>query len=445
MSRTINIPKMDGNGDRTMDADTLVRVEHLGKKFCRNLKRSLFYGMCDIGSELLASSRKQVKLRKGEFWALDDVSFEIKRGELVGLIGPNGAGKTTILKLLTGLIKPDKGSVTIRGSIQALIALGAGFNPILTGRENIYINGAILGFSKKEIDGMVDEIVAFSEIGEFIDMPVQSYSSGMHVRLGFAVAVNLKPDILIVDEVLAVGDASFRRKARNKMMELLYSGISVLFVSHNMATVTAITTRCIYLNKGKAVAQGPSDEVTSLYLRDAISGNMKQMAASPSRYMESAYLTIPAVFMLEDVVFTDAEGREKYEFHTYETINIRFGVKFLELCSNMSFALSVRTQVDDVVVGGSRFIPDNNEYSGEVMVECGLLSNRFREGVYNVGFYVAKADGGSLFKSNSVKSFSILADMRLIEAAGSSQGLMALDAGWNVNDKGEKNARSVKN
>lgn len=428
------------------DTETLVKVENLSKRFCRNLKRSLFYGMRDIGSELMASSRKKVKLRKGEFWALEDVDFEIKKGELVGLIGANGAGKTTILKLLSGLIKPDKGTISIRGKIQALIALGAGFNPILTGRENIYINGAILGFSKKEVDVMLDDILEFSEIGEFIDMPVQSYSSGMHIRLGFAVAVNLKPDILIVDEVLAVGDASFRRKARQKMMELLHSGISVLFVSHNMATVNAITSRCIYLKKGKIEAIGPSDEVTSLYLRDAISKNRKDQPGEEISYMESAYLTIPDVFVLKNVRILNNAGKEMYDFHTYDTIKIVFEVDFKEKSKNMAFSLGVRTQMDDVVVSHSRIVPaGDNDYEGHVIVECEIDANRFREGVYNIGFYVAGADGGSLFKSNNVKSFSILADMNTIAASGSSQGLMVLDASWSVNGRLEKMSADVKN
>ena len=160
-------------------------------------------------------------LRDGEFWAVNDVSFELRRGECLGLIGHNGAGKTTLLKMLNGLIKPDAGSITIRGRVGALIALGAGFNPILTGRENIYINGSVLGLSKKEIDGKIDEIIDFAEIGEFIDSPVQNYSSGMSVRLGFSIASSLSPDVLILDEVLAVGDIGFVIKCLNRVRQLL--------------------------------------------------------------------------------------------------------------------------------------------------------------------------------------------------------------------------------
>ena len=192
-----------------MKNDVLVKVEGVSKKFCRNLKRSLWYGVKDISSELFGST-KNSQLRPKEFWAVDDVSFELKRGECLGLIGHNGAGKSTLLKMLNGLIKPDKGKITMKGRIGALIELGAGFNPILTGRENIYNNGAVLGFSKKEIDAKFDAIIEFAEIDDFIDTPVQNYSSGMKVRLGFAVAAQMEPDVLIIDEVLAVGDVGFR-------------------------------------------------------------------------------------------------------------------------------------------------------------------------------------------------------------------------------------------
>ncbi|MCP4157974.1 MAG: ABC transporter ATP-binding protein, partial [bacterium] len=337
------------------ESETLVKVDNLGKKFCRKLKRSLWYGVKDIFGELLGHKRADAKLRKDEFWALHGVDFEIKKGELVGLIGANGAGKTTLLKLLSGLIKPDSGEITIHGKIQALIALGAGFNPVLTGRENIYVNGAILGISKKKMDGLMEEILAFSEIGEFIDMPVRSYSSGMHVRLGFAVAVNLKPDILIVDEVLAVGDAAFRRKARNKMMELLHSGISVLFVSHNMALVSSLTSRCIYLDHGRVVAVGPSDEITSQYISDSMKrAQPKQMEIHAANwYMNSAYVTVPDAFALKNVQLT-AAGEEAAEFKTYDNIEVTFEVELLKEMKDVTFAFSVRDQVDDVVVSASK-------------------------------------------------------------------------------------------
>lgn len=236
------------------DSDILVKVENVGKVFCRDLKRSLFYGLKDSVKDLLGgpyrnSPSTERLLRKGEFWANKGVSFELRRGECLGLIGHNGAGKTTLLKMLNGLIKPDTGRIEMRGRTGALIALGAGFNPILTGRENIYINGSVLGFSKKEIDERIDEIIEFSEIREFIDSPVQTYSSGMQVRLGFAVASAMEPDILILDEVLAVGDTGYVVKCINRVRELAQK-CAVIFVSHQMQYVSNFCTRVIVMDRG---------------------------------------------------------------------------------------------------------------------------------------------------------------------------------------------------
>lgn len=234
--------------------DVLIKVENVSKKFAIDLKRSLYYGVKDVLWRVGGKERKN-ELRKSEFWAVKNISFEVKRGECLALIGHNGAGKSTLLKMLNGLINPDEGSITMRGKVGALIELGAGFNPILTGRENIYNNAAVMGFSKKEVDAKFDEIVTFSEIGEFLDMPVQNYSSGMKVRLGFAVAAQMEPDILLIDEVLAVGDVGFRIKCMNRIQELL-KHCAVIFVSHSMTQITTVCTRIILLNKGQAEFEG---------------------------------------------------------------------------------------------------------------------------------------------------------------------------------------------
>ena len=232
-------------------AETLIKVEGLSKKFCRDLKKSMWYGMQDIGRELTGSrhGNKDV-LRAEEFWAAKDISFELRRGECLGLIGHNGAGKTTLLRMLNGLIKPDQGLIEIRGKVGALIALGAGFNPILTGRENIYINAAVLGMSKQYVDSRIDEIIDFAELREFINAPVQSYSSGMSVRLGFAIAVILiEPDILLLDEVLAVGDIGFTIKCLNAVRRMTNES-AVVFVSHNMQQISAFCTRVMLMSQG---------------------------------------------------------------------------------------------------------------------------------------------------------------------------------------------------
>jgi lipopolysaccharide transport system ATP-binding protein len=232
------------------DTDTLVRVENVSKKFCCDLKKSLWYGMKDLTFELMGRPNKdRQKLRSKEFWAVKDVNFELRRGECLGLIGKNGAGKTTLLRMLNGLIKPDRGRIEMRGKIGALIALGAGFNPLLTGRENICVNAAVLGLKKKELVRKFDEIVDFAELDNFIDAPVQSYSSGMTVRLGFAVATVLDPDILILDEVLAVGDASFRDKCYHRIASIRKRA-AVIFVSHNMEQIARTATLALLLKNG---------------------------------------------------------------------------------------------------------------------------------------------------------------------------------------------------
>ncbi len=246
-------------------SDTLITVEHVSKKFCSNLKQSLWYGVKDLGTELLGKSHNSENLRKNEFWAVRDVSLSVDRGETVGMIGHNGAGKTTILRMLNGLIKPDQGMIKIQGRMQALIALGAGFNPVLTGRENIQINASILGFSNKHINRLFDQIVDFSGLEEYIDMPVQSYSSGMVVRLGFSVAAHLEPDILLVDEVLAVGDLAFKTKCQVRIQELRNSGVAIILVSHNLHTISHICNRAITFEKGRVIFEGDTEKAIDAY------------------------------------------------------------------------------------------------------------------------------------------------------------------------------------
>jgi lipopolysaccharide transport system ATP-binding protein len=233
-----------------MSDEVLVQVENVSKKFCRDLKRSLWYGVKDIASEVFGQTSDNECLRKDEFWAVRDVSFELRRGECLGLIGHNGAGKSTLLKMLNGLIKPDRGRITINGRVGALIELGAGFNPILTGRENVYINGQILGFTKKEIDDKFGSIVEFAEVTDFIDTPVQNFSSGMKVRLGFAVAAQMEPDVLLIDEVLAVGDTGFKIKCYNALADLM-SNTAVVFVSHAMPQVARVSNKILLLSNGQ--------------------------------------------------------------------------------------------------------------------------------------------------------------------------------------------------
>ena len=260
-----------------MEQDVLLEVDRVSKKYCRSLKRSLWYGARDIASEVLASNRSTQALRRDEFWAVNDVSFSLRRGECVGLIGHNGAGKTSLLKMLNGLIKPDRGRIRIAGRVGALIALGAGFNPILSGRENIYVNGAVLGMTKREIDAQLDDIIDFAELREFIDAPVQSYSSGMAVRLGFAVATAVEPDVLLLDEVLAVGDTSFRHKCYSRVSRLL-SHAAVILVSHTMEYIGHLCSRVVLMRDGTARHFADPAAGIAAYLEEA--GERPQPAQS---------------------------------------------------------------------------------------------------------------------------------------------------------------------
>ncbi len=234
--------------------EILVKVQNVSKKFSLDLKTSLKYGAVDILRSTFGMKTSK-ELRPHEFWAVKDISFELRRGECIGLIGHNGAGKSTLLKILNGLYAPDKGQITMKGKVGALIELGAGFNPILTGRENIYNNASILGFTRKEVEEKMQSIIDFAEIDQFLDMPVQNYSSGMKVRLGFAVAAHLEPDILIIDEVLAVGDLGFTFKCLSKIDHLLPT-TAIIFVSHSMPMISRICNEIILMDRGMAEYKG---------------------------------------------------------------------------------------------------------------------------------------------------------------------------------------------
>jgi len=258
-------------------AHIAVRVQNLSKEYrlgrpatnqmLREALSNAIYAPFHAVGRLLAGQRSR---DRGTLWALRNVSFEVTRGEIVGIIGPNGAGKSTLLKILSRITEPTTGRVEIHGRVGSLLEVGTGFHPELTGRENVYLSGTFLGMKKAEIDRKLDEILAFSEIEKFADTPVKHYSSGMYVRLAFGVAAHLEPEILIVDEVLAVGDAAFQRKCLNKMEDVRQHGRTVLFVSHNMSAVTRLCQRAILIAGGCIQQDGPAPEVTSAYLLSSL-------------------------------------------------------------------------------------------------------------------------------------------------------------------------------
>jgi ABC-type polysaccharide/polyol phosphate transport system ATPase subunit len=243
-----------------------VRVQQVSKRFRRGeLHDSLRDLFPALARRLTGQTQKSTAVAR-EFWALQDVSFEVPRGQAFGIIGANGAGKSTMLKLISRIMKPTMGTIELNGRVSALIEVSAGFHADLTGRENIYLNGTILGMSRREIDAKFDEIVAFSGLEEFLDTPVKRYSSGMYARLGFAVAAHVNPDVLIVDEVLSVGDYIFQRKCVERMKQVIRGGATVLFVSHNLKSVAEFCHRCLLLEHGRAVMIGPVEEVIPTYL-----------------------------------------------------------------------------------------------------------------------------------------------------------------------------------
>ena len=266
-----------------MSSEIAIRSEGLSKQY-RIGEQERYKALRDVLTDAAAAPFRRLrsvvrngKSRNGDgsgnrdshVWALDDVSFEVKRGEVVGIIGRNGAGKSTLLKILSRITKPTKGCAEVRGRVGSLLEVGTGFHPELTGRENIYLNGAILGMRKAEIDRKFDEIVAFAEVEKFIDTPVKRYSSGMHVRLAFAVAAHMETEILLVDEVLAVGDAEFQKKCLGKMGDVAKLGRTVIFVSHDMSAIQLLCSEAIRLSAGKIVGSGPTKEQVEFYLKAA--------------------------------------------------------------------------------------------------------------------------------------------------------------------------------
>ncbi|CDA80633.1 putative uncharacterized protein [Clostridium sp. CAG:594] len=242
----------------------MIKIENVSMKF--NLEIEKDFSMKQAFVNLFTKKKK--KKKNEDFWALKDVSFNIGKGEVVGLIGSNGAGKSTLLKVVSGVMKPTKGKVKVKGVISPMIELGAGFDGNLTARENIYLNGAILGYSKEFLDDKFDEIVEFSELKDFLDVPVKNFSSGMTAKLAFSIATIVNPEILIVDEILSVGDIKFQEKSKKKMMEMIKGGTTVLYVSHSLQSIKELCTKVVWLEHGKVVKMGDTNKICDAYYKE---------------------------------------------------------------------------------------------------------------------------------------------------------------------------------
>ncbi|HRF96063.1 MAG TPA: ABC transporter ATP-binding protein, partial [Aggregatilineales bacterium] len=331
----------------------------------------------------------QLRLQRGRspedyFWALDDVSFTLKQGEILGIIGENGAGKSTLLKIFSRIVAPTKGKVVMNGRVGALLEVGTGFHDELTGRENVFLNGAILGLKHREIVRLFDEMVAFSGVGDFIDTPVKHYSSGMRLRLGFAVAAHLNPEILIVDEVLAVGDDEFRRRSMGKMNSLANEGRTVIFVSHAMRTVQQLCTRAIYLSKGHILADGTPNEVIENYLKPQTSQTATDnnlVALSRHADVQSDAPRLAYITALDDI------GNPTNMMKLGEPLRFRMGLQTTRPMSDFDVIIRIETS-DNITVTTVRSSDYQQWYSispdAPLTINCTIPKLNLEPGEYDI-------------------------------------------------------------
>jgi ABC-type polysaccharide/polyol phosphate transport system ATPase subunit len=329
-----------------------------------------------------------------ELWALKDVSFAVGRGKTVGIIGPNGSGKSTVLKLITRILEPTSGQVVVQGRVSALIELGAGFHPDLTGRENVYLNGSLLGFSRNEMRAKFDSIVEFSELEKFIDVPIKHYSSGMHMRLGFAVAIHVDPDVLLIDEILAVGDQAFQNKCLGKIGELKSQGVTILFVSHDLEAVRGLCPSAIWLENGVIQESGTTDRVIDSYLNSVTAFTEARLGRErPTRDSENRWGS--GEVEITAVRFLDVQGRERRAFKTGEKMVVRLRYHAHTEVKQPVFGLAIYAS-DGVQVNGpntklSGYVVESVKEAGEIDYIVDMLP--LLEGSYELSAVVYDQDG----------------------------------------------------
>ncbi len=344
------------------------------------------------------------------FWALDDINLTIHRGETLGMIGPNGSGKSTLLRMMTRIMKPNKGEIKVHGKIAALLDLGAGFHPDLTGRENIYLNASILGFSKKEVDAIFDEIVEFSELGPFIDNQVKNYSSGMYVRLGFSVAINVDPEILLIDEVLAVGDESFQAKCLERIYSLQRSGKTIVLVTHNSDLAAQISDRVLWLEYGKIRKLGDPWEVVSEY-HEAMSIQPKEE--------ESGTQDI----FIREVDVLDKAGNPSHSFQTNEPLVVRVHYEAQRPIDHPIFGLSFYDHQGLMVYGTNTQLRgyDISLAEGRGRVDFSIPNLTMLDGRYFISVDIRSRDGETLYHSlDKTRHFDV-------KSSGRDIGYLSLD------------------
>jgi lipopolysaccharide transport system ATP-binding protein len=371
-------------------SDTVVRVENLSKKYILGHQKEEEYttlrdSISNSAKGLLKTFRRGSQVAKPtteEFWALKDVSFEIKQGDRVGIIGRNGAGKSTLLKILSRIVEPTGGQIGIKGRVASLLEVGTGFHPELTGRENISLNGAILGMSKAEINRKFDEIVAFAEVEKFLDTPVKRYSSGMYVRLAFSVAAHLEPEILIVDEVLAVGDAQFQKKCLGKMESVGKEGRTIIFVSHSMGAITTLCDKVVFLEKGRVREIGEVDKVANIYLSELFDNASNDLSQ----------LRLPG--MGKEILFSDIQLVSDNESNLFfgEDLNFALTIKSIINMNDLILGVSLYNNVGNCV--GSLLTKEifSVESDEEISVNLKILNTNLAPGGYYASFGLGQKD-----------------------------------------------------
>ncbi len=355
-----------------------IEFTNVWKKFRKGEKfSSLRDAIPHMFKNIAAKNAGNNILEESEFWAVNDVSFSIGSGEVVGFIGSNGAGKSTILKLLSGIIVPNKGHLKVNGRLSALIEVTAGFHPELTGRENVYLNGTILGMKKREVDERFDEIVEFSGIEEFIDTPVKRYSSGMYSRLGFSVAAHVNPDVLLVDEVLAVGDIAFQSKCAEKMRELLNSGVTIIFVSHNLPLVQSLCKRVFLIDRGAILKDGIPEDVIPYY-EDAVLNQREEEIRKKSETDYKVKLNEKSQVQISAVQCLNKNGETKESFESGEELTLKVSYESSKDISHPILSLQL-IRADGVVcftsnTKDSGVVVDKIQGSGAFLINLGKLN-----------------------------------------------------------------------
>ncbi len=396
--------------------DVAIRADHLSKRFTLNTQRR---------STLKERVVKGRAPKSRELWALRDASFEVERGEALGIIGHNGAGKSTALKVITGIYQPTSGSVDVNGRVSALLELGAGFHPELTGRENVRLNGSILGLSRRQIEDMMDDIIDFSGIEEFIDSPVRVYSSGMFVRLGFAIAVKLDPQILIMDEVIAVGDEAFQRKCMDYLYELRMNGCSVVLVSHAMGSVEQLCDRAIWLDQGRVKLMGPASEVTKQYI-DAV--NAEELERESNAALDAQDSGKEArgsgEVRIAHLDFLDQEGRQTKVLLSREPATIRFHYRCATPVDRATFGFQIFDETDRLVVGKT----SAKDYDAPVTVGEGHVDFDVPDLLLNAGNYRVSTTISDLGKTFDARDRAY--ELRVRSTDQSVEGVFALPGFW---------------